>query len=284
MPNTDYYLWLYGIQDVTSHHRIFMITGYWSPPLLTVETSGAANCTITYNANGGTGAPTAETAMLNQLYTISSIQPTRQGYTFLYWIINNNTNHKFYPGDTVVPQGDLTITAIWGQNYTVTYNGNGKTGGSVANTSHAYGISSSLATNTFTKSHTVSFNGNGGTSTAASKISTYSPNGWNSNANGNGVSYYNGQSVTDLSSTGGTVTLYAQWTGGGITLPTATRDGHRFTGWNTKSNGSGTNYFAGDTYYPTANITLYAQWKSVAGQEATIIFVKVNNKWRVANV
>ena len=261
-----------------------MVTGYWSPPLLTVESIGAANCTITYDANGGTGAPAAETAIINSTYTISSTRPSRSGYTFLYWIINGNTNHKFYPGDTITPSGDLTIKAIWGQNYTVTYNGNGNTGGSVANTSHAYGMSSSLASNTFTKSHTISFNGNGGTSAATSKISTYSPNGWNSNADGNGAPYYSGQSVTDLSSSGGTVTLYAQWTGGGVVLPTATREGYRFMGWNTKSDGSGINYFAGAAYYPTANITLYAQWKSMTGQEATIMFIKVNNKWRASNV
>jgi uncharacterized repeat protein (TIGR02543 family) len=44
-------------------------------------------------------------------------------------------------------------------------------------------------------------------------------------------------------------------------LPTPTRSGYTFTGWNTKSDGSGTTYKAGASYKPTANTTLYAQWK-----------------------
>lgn len=283
-PNTDYYLWLYMVQDQTRFYRIFMVTGYWSPPLLTVETSGAANCTVTYNANGGTGAPAAETVMMNSQYTVSQTTPTRSGYTFLYWATSDNLTKVIRPGETIIPQGDITLIAQWGRNYTVTYNGNGATGGSVANTSHAYNVSSRLANNTFTRSYTVSFNGNSGTAAFTSKLSTYSPNGWNSDSSGNGTAYSNGQNVTDLSRTGSTVTLYAQWTGGGVVLPTATRDGFRFTGWNTKIDGSGTNYFAGATYYPTANITLYAQWKSLTGQETTIMFIKVNNKWRASNV
>ena len=50
-------------------------------------------------------------------------------------------------------------------------------------------------------------------------------------------------------------------TGGSATLPTPTRSGYTFTGWNTKSDGSGTTYKAGTSYKPTANTTLYAQWK-----------------------
>ncbi len=50
-----------------------------------------------------------------------------------------------------------------------------------------------------------------------------------------------------------------------VTLATAgtlTRSGFRFAGWNTQSNGKGTNYSAGSSYTPTADITLYAQWNS----------------------
>ena len=40
-----------------------------------------------------------------------------------------------------------------------------------------------------------------------------------------------------------------------------TRTGYTFTGWNTKSDGSGTKYNAGDPYNSNADLTLYAQWR-----------------------
>ena len=47
------------------------------------------------------------------------------------------------------------------------------------------------------------------------------------------------------------------------TLPSGSalsRTGFSFGGWNTESSGTGANYAAGSSYYPTANITLYAKW------------------------
>ena len=38
------------------------------------------------------------------------------------------------------------------------------------------------------------------------------------------------------------------------------RDGYRFQGWNTKADGTGTAYRAGDTFQITDDVTLYAQW------------------------
>ncbi|MDR1804147.1 MAG: InlB B-repeat-containing protein [Treponema sp.] len=51
--------------------------------------------------------------------------------------------------------------------------------------------------------------------------------------------------------------------GGNITLPSGsglTKSGFTFGGWNTNTSGTGSNYNAGSTYTPTANITLYAKW------------------------
>ena len=47
-----------------------------------------------------------------------------------------------------------------------------------------------------------------------------------------------------------------------------TRSGYRFTGWNTKANGSGTPYAAGASLNLTSDITLYAQW----AQEFTVTY------------
>jgi len=41
------------------------------------------------------------------------------------------------------------------------------------------------------------------------------------------------------------------------------RTGHAFSGWNTRPDGSGTNYEAGSSFTPIADITLYARWLDV---------------------
>ena len=46
-----------------------------------------------------------------------------------------------------------------------------------------------------------------------------------------------------------------------LTTSTPTRSGYTFDGWNTKSDGSGTNYSAGGKFTTNANTTLYAKWK-----------------------
>jgi uncharacterized repeat protein (TIGR02543 family) len=50
---------------------------------------------------------------------------------------------------------------------------------------------------------------------------------------------------------------------GAATLPqnSFTRSGYEFTGWNTQANGQGTPY-ANQATVPSANLTLYAQWRS----------------------
>ena len=123
--------------------------------------------------------------------------------------------------------------------------------------------------------------------------------GWNTAQDGSGTSYTNRQSVTDLASAGNTITLYAMWTdcpGGNIcylanvanpsdvtgsmssqtvyssdtstTLraPNYKHDGYGFKSWNTKKDGTGTNYGPNQDItftagqYSTIGLKLYATW------------------------
>ena len=123
--------------------------------------------------------------------------------------------------------------------------------------------------------------------------------GWNTEQDGSGTSYSDGQSVTSLASAGETITLYAQWTNcpsnticytgdlinpssvegemGNQTIsnsdtsatlwaPNYKREGYGFAGWNTKVDGSGWNYGPNETIeftegkYSTAGLSLYARW------------------------
>lgn len=246
----------------------------------TLDTNRSAY-TLTLSANGGSGGGSQT---LNHGVSTAIAPPTapsRSNYTFLGWNTNSDGSGTMYQtGNNISITADTTLYAQWGNIYYVTYNGNGATSGTVpSKTTHYNKVSSTLQSNTLDRKHTVTFNGNGGTASSTSLIGDYSPNGWNTNSTGTGTHYSSGGTVTGLtSSVAGTVTLYAQWSGGGITLPTATRSGYRFIGWNTNSGGTGTKYAAGSTYYPTSNITLYAQWAASSGAGNTV-YIKINGAW-----
>ncbi len=234
--------------------------------------------TVTYNGNGSTGGSTANSSHTYAVAkALTSNGFTRTGYAFAGWATSAGGAVAYSNGQSVLnlsaTQGaTVTLYAKWtAVTYTVTYNGNGSTGGSTANSSHTYDAAKALTSNGFTRTG-------------------YTFAGWATSAGG-AVAYSNGQSVLNLSATqGATVTLYAKWTpitysvtydANGATSGTApmsqtkTHDvaltlatnsggllktGYTFAGWNTAANGSGTNYAEGVSYAADAAIVLYAKW------------------------
>jgi uncharacterized repeat protein (TIGR02543 family)/LPXTG-motif cell wall-anchored protein len=109
--------------------------------------------------------------------------------------------------------------------------------------------------------------------------------GWNTAADGTGTGYQPGDNLTPT----GNITLYAQWQrnqytvtvdpnggdavgadsvrvsgGSSVSLPDSgwfSRAGWTLTGWNTAADGTGTGYLPNEVLTPTADITLYAQWR-----------------------
>ena len=75
--------------------------------------------TITYNANGGSGAPGEQsTNELNGRITISSQIPHRDGYEFIGWATSPSASKPQYsPKDTVSSSRDLTLYAVWEKSY-----------------------------------------------------------------------------------------------------------------------------------------------------------------------
>ena len=75
--------------------------------------------TITYNANGGSGAPGEQsTDELNGRITISSQIPHRDGYEFIGWATSPSASKPQYsPKDTVSSTRDLTLYAVWEKSY-----------------------------------------------------------------------------------------------------------------------------------------------------------------------
>ena len=71
----------------------------------------------------------------------------------------------------------------------------------------------------------------------------------------------------NVNSGGGTAPATQQQSGPNASINlsstyTGTRTGFTLSGWNTQANGLGTNYAAGATITPTANLILYAKWAS----------------------
>ncbi len=67
--------------------------------------------TVTYNANGGSGAPSKQTGIR---ITLSDTVPTRSGYAFLGWSTDSSaTSASYQPGNTYTLDRDLTLYAVW---------------------------------------------------------------------------------------------------------------------------------------------------------------------------
>nr|WP_254075741.1 InlB B-repeat-containing protein [Paenibacillus tritici] len=240
--------------------------------------------TVTYDGNGSTGGtvptdsnPYAQNATVTVVGNTGSLVKT--GNTFMGWNTAANGSGTSYAADATFSMGaaNVTLYAQWTTNpsYTVTYDGNGSTGGTVPTDSNPY-----------TKNAVVTVIGN--TGSLAKTGNTFA--GWNTAANGSGTSY---AADATFSMGAANVTLYAQWTadpaytvtysGNGSTGGTVPTDSHSyaqnaavtvlgntgslektgntFAGWNTAANGSGTSYAEGVTFsMGAANVTLYAQW------------------------
>jgi uncharacterized repeat protein (TIGR02543 family) len=186
------------------------------------------------------------------------------GYRFVVAAIN-----RFGRSAYSTPSNDATPTAPVGTTSTITFDANGGSG-AMASEPERYNTTVALTLNTFA-------------------YSGYTFNDWNSEANGSGTSFTNGQLVKF----NGSATFYAQWTvvappttttitfnaNGGVgimspetqtlnvsaavTMNTFTRTGYTFTGWNTNANGSGTGFTDGGLVQFTASATFYAQWTLV---------------------
>lgn len=164
------------------------VSGTKQSSATSVTVSAKPSYKITYNANGGSGAPSAQTKWYGTNLVLSSTKPTRTGYTFVRWNTNtSNTGTAYNPGATYSGNAALTLYAIWQANtYTVSYNANGGTG-APANQTKTHGTNLTLSSTKPTRTN-------------------YNFLGWSTSANG-GVVYKSGATYSNNSA----VTLYAVW-------------------------------------------------------------------------
>lgn len=76
-----------------------------------------ATYTVTFDANGGSGAPSAIEVPEDDDCTIPDDVPVREGYTFLGWAESADAATAAYqPGDTYTGRVSVTLYAVWQEN------------------------------------------------------------------------------------------------------------------------------------------------------------------------
>lgn len=84
---------------------------------------------VTYEADGGEGAPASQLKYYGRALTLSTIKPTRTGYTFTGWK-EGMTGTAYAPGGTYSENASAALLAQWEANiYTITLDANGGEGG-----------------------------------------------------------------------------------------------------------------------------------------------------------
>ena len=245
----------------------------------------SAGSRLRYNAGtGGSGtAPSSSGTYYTPFSTANIVGNTgsftnTNGYTFGGWnTAANGSGTSYPPGSeyTMPSSGNVDLYAQWinpATTYTLTYNAG--TGGS--------GTAPASPTS-YSSNSTATILGNTGPFTNSDPTKIFY--GWNTAADGTGISYPVGSTITMNTDK----TLYAQWVsatpqytvtyianGATGTIPTQTypggvqatilgqssltRPGYSFLGWNSAADGTGSVYVPTSSVVINSNITLYAQW------------------------
>ena len=230
---------------------------------------------LTYDGNGATGGKTdPQNGVTDQKVNVRQNGFTRDGYTFVRWDTQADCRGKAVnPGDKWTLQGSSTLYACWAGNaQTLTYHGNGATGGNTAAQSGKTGDELTTNANGFTRDG-------------------YTFVRWDTAKDGSGTAYgegKNGVSQYVMKPAGND--LYAIWkanpatiqyrndwpnttgstpdttgvTGQDVTIARNgfTRPGYTFTGW-ARDRRTNPSLQPGGRYTLTpGTTTLWAQWKA----------------------
>ena len=169
------------------------------------------NYQVIYNGNGNTGGTAPATVNYKQFQGVGPIPDNTGGlikvigsttYTFYGWNTSANGTGTAYPVTSngfTMPAENVTLYAQWvntSVNWTLTYDGNGSTGGSVPASPTQYPDGAGVSVL-------------GQTSLVRAG---YTFLGWNTAIDGTGANYPIGNSIVMSSDK----TLYAQWVGGSV--------------------------------------------------------------------
>ena len=291
---------VHNLQDISDKPNIrFFYIGYEFTATELQVNYTPVNYTINYDTNGGSGSFPSQTKVHDRTdFRLHSASPSKVGYKFSGWKDSDGSTHS--AGANYSKNKNDTMTAQWSPiTYTVSFNGNKPSAASNS-------VSGSMSAMTCTYDQAKSLTGNG------YSLTGWSFNGWNTKANGSGVSYPDYASVKNLSSTqGANITLYAQWkpnvyevtlNNGGVASVSGTRKiylkydtcwseslsgspsissvippqriGYKFSGYYTEKNGRGTKFINGTGTSTRVSI--------VAGKNATSSDITLYAYWTPA--
>ena len=242
-----------GSYSSTSARSTFKFSG-WS------LSGGGSISGSTYTFGTSNGTLTAQYTQTG----ITLTRPTRTGYTLKGWYTASSGGTKVgNGGDVYKPSANgTTIYAQWEKDasaeYTLTINAGAGTAAGETTITGAPGTTVTMLNPYPPSGYTIIFNENNGYCSTSSITTAYSFSGWTVTSGYGSVS---GRTYT-FGNGNGTVT--ASYYQNGAYLPTATRSGYTFKGWYTYSSGGSKAGSAGEYYYPSSNITLYAQWATDA--------------------
>ena len=183
---------------------------------------------VSYNANGGSGAPSSQTKWKDQTLTLSSTKPTRTGYTFSKWNTKSDGSGTSYSsGGSYTANSAAILYAIWTENVlTVNYYSN------YADYGTYKGESLNVSSSTNIKVHSQDFLYDNSYSSALSNVQNvdylylsrtgYTPTGyWGTSTSGGTLidedaNYSTGQSLAQalgksLASGNASINIYPQW-------------------------------------------------------------------------
>ncbi|GBU29313.1 hypothetical protein R84B8_02877 [Treponema sp. R8-4-B8] len=231
--------------------------------------------TVAFNANGAVGTvPAPQTVAAGTLITLPNRgKLSKAGSVFIGWSEGSDGNDAILsPGDSVFVTKNIIFYAQWLVQYSVTFNGNGASG-------------TPPETQTVNSGEVIILPDIGSLNNPGNIFC-----GWCESPGGGGTIYTIGAIITVTRN----MVFYAQWldgstpkytvtfnangaTGGAVPAPqtvysgisitvpgqgTLSYSGKIFGGWNTQSNGGGTNYEVNAVYAVMENITLYAKWQN----------------------
>ena len=99
--------------DCIAGVRVNGYAGGFSQVHVAVDVPPKPSHTVSYNANGGTGAPGSQTKWWGEMLTLSGTRPTRANHTFLGWATSANGAVVYQPGGRFDSDNDTTLYAKW---------------------------------------------------------------------------------------------------------------------------------------------------------------------------
>ena len=110
-PNKTYYLWIYDSVGIQPYQH-----SSWN----TISITYQDQVTVSYDANGGSGAPSSQTG--TSPITLSTVKPTKSNCRFNHWNTKSDgTGTKYSSGGKYSGTSDITLYAIW--DYKLTFYG-----------------------------------------------------------------------------------------------------------------------------------------------------------------